>query len=612
MKLKFNSALSLVAVGVVSALQTVSAAPVYEIQNIEDYDLNGTLASTINGYGMFVNQQNQLVGISQGKKKLEVNDDDNSIIDIEDGISPEQLVTYSINAPIEANNFTFIAEGNGATGSWLPIFDSVFGTTAPEDTVEDNPETVNSINASYYGINNAGLRVGSYTGPEQKVAYTGQTAGQEYWYYREFEERAFVKKADGTDIAIAPPYTTYTKDDTDVVVGGVSVAAAINDNNQVTGYGSTALANSSIERLNACITGEVYPVDVCVQLNQYPDASGFRRILYQTRAMVWQLDDSGVTPTELPLGLTSTSDVVFTAQGLGINNDGTVAGRSHVYRNNDTDKLAFDAAYWKKDSNGTYQYHWVKMTDDQLSSIAYDINDNGILVGSYKQYIEGYSRDKFFYVDTNQASPTFVTPNDFYQGISDRSSRPRDINNKDQVVGYIEATSEKEKPRLKSGFLFDKNSDEFYDLNELLVCESKGYTQEGNGDWTRNKVEVTDGNGDVLFYESEIRIVEANSINEDGTIVGTAFIRKPSYQFDSNGDLVIGDNGKPLFLLNADGQPVTAFIPRMVVMQPSNSGTACTVKESDNSGNANYERKGGASLIWLLTLPLLWFRRRKV
>jgi hypothetical protein len=614
MKLKFDRALSLVAVGVIGALQSVYAAPVYEIQNIEEYDLNGTIESTINGYGMFVNQADQAVGISKGKKKLEVSDDDDSVIDIEEGIPAEQLVTYSINDPILANNFTFIAEGNGATGSWLPTFDSVFGTTPPKDTDENVPDTINSVNAYYYGINDAGLKVGAYTAPEQKVTYTGSAEGQEYWYYREFEERGFVKVADGTDVPLIPPYSVYTKDETQVTVGGLSVASAINQNNVITGYATTDIASSSASRINACITGETYPIDVCVQRDQYPDSNGYRRILYQTRAFVWQFDGSDqvvATELDLPENLDQTGDRVYTAQGLGINNEGIVVGRSHVNRNGNSDKFAYDAAYWVQDDAGNYQYNWVKMTNDQLSSIAYDINDNGILVGSYKQYIEGYLRDKFFYLDTKQADPTLVTPNDFFESISDLSSRPKDINNKDQVVGYIEVTSEKEKPRLKAGFLFDKAADEFSDINDLLVCESKGYVQDSSGKWARNQVKVVDGNGDELSYETDIRVVEANSINEDGTIVGTAFIRKPSYQFDSNGDLVIGENGKPLFLLSAEGQPVTSYLPRMVVLKPTSSGTACTEKSDDNSGNVDYVRQGGASFVWLFALPLIWFRRRR-
>ena len=112
------------------------------------------------------------------------------------------------------------------------------------------------------------------------------------------------------------------------------------------------------------------------------------------------------------------------------------------------------------------------------------------------------------------------------------------------------------------------------------------------------------------------KIVEANSINDSGTIVGTAFIRKPSYQFDSSGDLIIGDNGLPFFELNGYGDPVTSFLPRMMVIQTTGEQASDEWKAAnscidDNEENGNYERKGAASLGWLLMLPLVWLRRRR-
>ncbi|GAB1140914.1 MAG: hypothetical protein WStaBPW_32140 [Shewanella algae] len=331
------------------------------------------------------------------------------------------------------------------------------------------------------------------------------------------------------------------------------------------------------------------------------------------RAYVWQYENGAVTGTELPLGLTpGDSDYTFTAQGLGLNNSGVVAGRSHVYRYNDSDNLRMDAAYWSKDANGEYKYHWIPVVDDDVrNSIAYDVNDAGILVGSYNKYIQGYIRDKFFIYDTNTPETKPVTPNDFYNTMSDLSSKPRDINNKGQVVGYIESTHDKDKPRPKVGFLFDKESGEFSNLNKLLTCESKGYEKDAEGNWKRHEVSVEDGSGKTLTYNTDIVVVEANSINEEGTIVGTAFIRKPSYQFDDDGNLVIGENGKPLFELNGNGQPVTSYLPRMVVLKPSSSGEACT-QVDDGDIDKPFERSGAASLGWLALLPLIWWRRRKI
>ncbi|MBL4817132.1 MAG: DUF3466 family protein, partial [Shewanella sp.] len=242
-------------------------------------------------------------------------------------------------------------------------------------------------------------------------------------------------------------------------------------------------------------------------------------------------------------------------------------------------------------------------------------NDNGILVGSYKQYLQGYERDKFFYFDT-KGTADLVTPFDFSSsaGISDLSSKPKDINNKGQVVGYIETTHDKEKPRPKAGFLFDKETDDFRNLNQLLTCESKGF-EKVDDKWIRKTVEVADGSGKTLTYNADLVIVEANGINEEGVIVGTVSVRKPQYKFDSNGNLVIGDNGLPIFEVNGYGDPLTSYLPRSVVLQTNGDEATDEWLAANNCVDNNeepddYERKGAASFAWLFALPLLWFRRR--
>ena len=623
MKFKLDKALSLVAVGVLSVLQGVHAAPVYEIINIDnypdvqngDYDLNGTIDNTRNGYGMAVNSSNEAVGAAKGKKKLTVSEEDDGVIDIEDGVADSETITYSVNLPIIANNYTFNSIGN----AWVPTFESVNGTTAP--TFPEDESAVNSVDTFFYDINDSGLKVGAMTGKEQTLPYVGDREDQDFWYYREYEQRGFVKSGSDAEVALLPPYSQYVykegeSEEQTITVGGFSSAASVNNNGLITGYASTDISENSAGKIDSCVSNnsETKPQNICIQDLQFPNQYGYSDVQYQIRGYVWQYDAGAVTATMLPLGLEVTNDSVFSAQGLGINNEGQVAGRSYVYRDNDKDRLYYDAAYWSKDAaTGEYKYNWVDVDEarDVYSSIAYDINDNGILVGSYNKYINGYRRDKFFYFDTKSPETPLVTPNDFYDNLSDLSSRGRDINNLGQVVGYIETTHDKEKPRPKAGFLYDLPKDEFSNLNDLLTCESKGYKQNDKGNWERNLVEVTDGDGKTLTYKSDILVVEANSINEDGTIVGTAFIRKPSYKFDDDGNLVIGDDGKPFFQLNGNGDPVTSYLPRMVILQPnSTSGAeACTVVDDDDT-DENYERKGAASFAWLLALPLLWFRRR--
>lgn len=620
MKSKLDKALSLVALGVLGVLNSAHAAPVYEIVNIEDFDLKGTLEGTRNGYALGVNANDELVGISKGKKKLSTSDVEEGVIDVADGIAPEETITYSIDKAIIANNFTFIAAQNGAEGAWLPTFDSINGTTVPSDTA-----VINSVDTFYYGINDAGIKVGAMTASEKKIPNEATTdKDDDYWYYRDYEMRGVVKNGDA-EIDLPPPYHTFVNPDStnaikEVKLGGWSSATAINNNNLVAGYASTAISKLGSDRVNECIkTASTLPLDVCVQREQYPNATGTRNIQYQTRAYVWQIDNGVATGTELPLGLTPTTDNTFTAQALGLNDNGVVVGRSHVYRDGDTKNFRQDAAYWTKDAEGKYQYNWIPFRDNNIvSSIAYDVNDDGIVVGSYRSTIQGYPRDKFFYYDINQSDAKVVTPNDFASTTSDLSSKPKDINNKGQVVGYIDTTYDKEKPRPKAGFLYEKSTGEFSNINTLLTCESKGYEKAEDGSWVRHEVKLDgsfDSSGNQRTYKSDILVVEASSINEEGTIVGTAFIRKPSFKLDENGNIVVGENGLPLFELNGKGQPVTAYVPGMVVLKELTGPEAEAAREDakkciDNTDTGNFERSGAASLAWLFALPLVWFRRR--
>lgn len=72
MKLQLDKALSLVALGVLGVLNSAHAAPVYEIVNIDSYDLQGTLEGTRSGYALGLNANDELVGISKGKKSSAV------------------------------------------------------------------------------------------------------------------------------------------------------------------------------------------------------------------------------------------------------------------------------------------------------------------------------------------------------------------------------------------------------------------------------------------------------------------------------------------------------------------------------------------------------------
>ena len=621
MKLKRKAALSAVAVGVIGALSNAVAAPVYEIQNIEDFDFvgpgRGTLESARNGYAQAINDNQELVGIALGRKKLSRNDVDDDIIDADDAIADYEDITYSVFNEIIANSYPFVASND-----WIPSFVSVNGATAPENAEEDG--MINSVDSQFFGINDDSIRVGYMTAPEKRLDYTGENENQDYWYYRDYEQRGVAIKGDD-QIDLLPPYTSYTNDEGQTAdVGGFAGATAINDNNLVVGYAGVDLSKPSKDRLDdSCLNNDdlSIPLAICIQDNQFPDPDdqNYRRVNYQVRGYVWQINnDNTVEGQALPLGMNVDEDDenTYSAQALGVNEDGVIVGRSSVDRpNDDSSRVYYDAAYWTKNADGNYEYHWIPVpdVDDDLDSVAYDINGEGIAVGSYLTYFSSqrYAVDKFFYYDTKAGNAEMVTPADFTGSVSDLRSRGRAINDNGLVVGYTEIADDTSTTRPHVAFLYDINNDEFSNINSLLTCNSKGYEQDSDGDWQRHRVQVTDGSGKELSYESKITVVDATGINADGTIVGTALIQRPAYQLDIYGNPVLDeDTNEPLFELNADGQPVTNSIPRMVVLKPAGAGTeACSV--TDAPEEVKYERKGGALFAGLLgLLPFVFFRRK--
>ncbi|WP_299010809.1 DUF3466 family protein [uncultured Shewanella sp.] len=629
-----NSALSLVAVGVFGVLQSATAADVYEVVNLDEVynssdtspTLTGTLSATQSGFGMVINNNDYALGTATGIANGTDSDGNTIDVSLADGIAPLESstvapldssgdsTTMSNKTEIVASQFVFTADGSGeTTTAWEPSFVSINGQAEPEFP-DDGSNTVDSY---YYGINDtvsSPLKVGAMTAAQQ----TDTSVEDETYYYRDYELRGFVQSGDDTELELTPPYTeyTYTYDDEstdDFTVGGYSVAAAVNNNDMIAGYASTGLSSSSETYLDACITSTSdEPTAACIQDEQYDG-----NIDYQIRAYVWEYkdgaivinDDDDTIGTELPLGVDDedqSSSKVYYAQGLAINDSDYVAGRSYVYRNNGS-TLYYDAAYWSPNDDGSYTYNWINTGSSTTESVAKGINNDGIVVGSYTKYINSYLRSKFFYYDTQTSGSSVVTPNDFYSSTSDLSSEAYDINNSNQVVGWIESKeSNTSSNRPKSGFLYNMDDQEFNDINDLLTCSSKGYEQDSDGNWSRKQVTVTSGTGEVFTYDQDIDVVQTTSINDNGVIVGVAMVQKPVYQ-TSNGSVVIGDNGLPNIEVAGNGGPVTSAVPRMVVLQKaSSSETACT----EGSSSENYTREGAASFTWLLFLPLLWFRRR--
>jgi len=196
--------------------------------------------------------------------------------------------------------------------------------------------------------------------------------------------------------------------------------------------------------------------------------------------------------------------------------------------------------------------------------ISYDINNEGIAVGYTSKYINGDLRTKFFYVDTNADNMEMVLPTDFFVGSSSVATA---INEAGKVVGHGEVETHNDSsnnPRRTNGFIFDKNTDTFTNLNDLLACESP-YT-----------------------------IIEARHINDNDEISASAIIKQQ--RRDAKGELMVDESG----------EPITEDVIRAVTLKPTNGEI-----EDCSEVEEKIEREGaGFGLASLMLLSLVQLRRR--
>lgn len=622
----------------------------YEIVNIDDmYSVaNSQLPLTRNGYGGDINNQEAVIGIAQGRNNTNTSDDDDNsglIGEVDDAIFPEvTALTPNVTRPFQGNNFGFELEESDA---WKAIHNAIAGQVAPND--EDASATKDVF---YFGLHaDKDIRVGRVSGTQTKVADPTPSEDDDdpNFYYRDFEARGFVKAGSNDEFLLAPSddtafYTSEVEGATQVEVGGFSVASAIatssdNGSEQVVGYVSTELSKNSKDNIDSCWNSfndaeTPDPIEVCIQNLQNGSS-----INYQLRPAVWTVDTTSSTATlDKTLALPFTPDDddsnIYSALGLGINSQGVVIGESNQ-RNNDNNLMSYTwAQVWMPD--GTIISPTDLDFDGLRGSTATAINDNGIAVGSVARYIGGYQRTKFWTYDVNSGEKYFTEPRDFNAGNeTDLASIAKDINDAGLVVGNIEVDVQKQLPRRRNAFVYDYSADKagdtgaFTNLNELLTCESRGYQQDDNGGfdsngqkWSKFKITDNDTFAQPITYEADFVVVEANSINDNGEIVGTALVELPRVLVDSSGKVVTEEVTDPntgetvtkvVIETDATGKPITDQLPRPVVLRPSSDGQSCQIPlDNDTSTQEPNERSGASLPLWLMALlPVAWLRRRR-
>ncbi|MBY6185492.1 DUF3466 family protein [Marinobacter hydrocarbonoclasticus] len=652
--------------------------PAYEIQNLSDvFSVSGTLDNTRNGYGAAISGETAL-GMSKGVNDATTSDDSNVIDDVIDAILPEESVSSNnIYRPFVGNNFLF--EQSAGVEAWKPQYVPLLENTPPllNPDEDENPELIPRTNAFYFAATALGLRAGSTSALQEEpvrnencdIEETPECS--EFYYHREFENRAFVQSGDSYALLLPPAesveYVTEEEDldPTPVQTGGFSAVAALNDSGLTIGYASTAYNNVAGDNIDGCLRnladaeeGEAipFPIEICVQ-----NLQNGGQLSYQTRAYLWQLDPSNlsvVSQAELPLTFVpeelpneSDRDNLFIGQALGLSkaNNSYLVGRGNQLNSSDRPLTSLYAQAWL-DNGGEYQPFLIGPTVEDSErveqSIAYDVNDSGLAVGVVRRWIDGYVRNKFGIVDLSQEPEDyrdgqrfmFTEPNDFFDSQSDLASIGRSINNAGIVVGNIEVDRVKNLPRRVRAFAYDSNADDFINLNELLTCDSRAYIPfdeanegtvevdaEGNK-WNRFVVTDSENFSTTITYEADITLVDANRIGDDGTIVATALVSLPRVKTEvieeTNEDgsityrtVVVIDEatGKPVIENDANGNPTTNQVPRSIVLKPNTEAASCTITIDDGLNPPPNERQGASfGWAWLMALaPLAWWRRRK-
>ncbi|WP_127022788.1 DUF3466 family protein [Rheinheimera mangrovi] len=334
--------------------------------------------------------------------------------------------------------------------------------------------------------------------------------------------------------------------------GGFATASKISESNYIAGSGSVSMLDTNKTVIETACKGESTPVNLCYH--------GYGTSSYVERALVWKMNDSGQISAAVQYGflgpvVEGTTDATYLSRATSVNDSGIAVGYSS-YTNEERQIFTNHATVFDQSE--------VSAVIDPLEwdgSVANDINNENIIVGTATKRINGISRGRMFIFDYN--TKTAVYPNGFF---SSSGTVPAAINENNMIVGSAEVIPSDSTTRRQVAFLYDMATESFTDLNTLLPCGAN------------------------------FNLVEAKDINNNNEIIANAIYSLE--QRDAKGDVV----------KDSAGNPVMENVTRPVKLIPVPNGTIenCNVPEE-----ITYERKGGSSSWYsLLLLPLLMLRRK--
>lgn len=413
-------------------------------------------------------------------------------------------------------------------------------------------------------------------------AYEDENGTTINYTYANSNQQAFVQVSGETKRL--PP-----ADDT---LGGYGSARSINDSLQVAGFSSVSFLDIVDEAAENCEDPEtrsdisegrckfnIYNGTLVVPridtyfVNVSTNSRPFSNYLLasEVNATIWQLDVTGdVISTEtFPLLFKPDEDDTnhYFSYAYGINDQGIAVGealtgdRITITRPNSTGQIENERVATVYRDGETIE---LLPRDENILSQAIAINDSNWVAGAVLRSRNDIARSRLFAfnLDTQEQ---FYPEGLFVSG----GVTPNAINNNNIIVGKADSVPSADTIRQTAGFMYNIDTQEFTNLNDLLPCNS------------------------------EYDVLEAVDINDDNEIIANARVQRTS-KYATGVDII-----------NSDGE--TELVDNIIAVKltPIANGEVdqCDVSEEDQP----YERQG-ASSSWVGIFALIGavFMRRRL
>jgi len=401
--------------------------------------------------------------------------------------------------------------------------------------------------------------------------------------YSELPQQAFVQTTSGTKIIPAV-------DDT---LGGFSSARAVNQNLQVAGFSTVSFLDTVDEAVETCEDDEtrgdlpegrcfysIYGGDFNVpRISSYfvTNSTNYLPAFVlssEVNATIWQLDVNGdvISTDTFPLLFTPEEDDTshYFSYAYDINEQGIAVGEA----------LTGDAVtITRPNSSGLNESERVATVfrdgeteellprEENLLSQAMAINDNNWVAGAVLRESSDIARSRLFAYNLDTTEQLY--PDGFFATAGVQANA---INNNNIIVGKSDFDATSDTVRETHAFMFNIETEEFLDLNDLTPCDS------------------------------EYTLLEAIDINDNDEIIANARVRSTS-KYVTGADVI-----------SSEGE--TIEVDAIIAVKLSPTGGAiddCSIDDDGEEVDDNFERSGAStSFFGLLTLSLFAIFRRKL